>query len=113
MRRMDALQRLSEIIRTFPVLPKAAVVQGQPDAQTACSPGFRVALALAIAALVTTVSWRWMGGFSNTLADLRTLGMAILAAGFAYCWAGRFLLLFAVGMAPVLVLLALLAHWLP
>jgi hypothetical protein len=113
MRRMDALQHLSEIIHTFPTPPKAAVVQGQPHAQAACSPGFRVALALAIAALVTTVSWRWMGGFSNTLADLRTLGVATLAAGFAYCLAGRFLLLFVVGMAPLLVLLALLAHWLP
>jgi hypothetical protein len=88
-------------------------MQHQPQALTSCSPAFRLALALAVAAFVMVVSWLWMGGFDDALADARTLGMAVLAAGLAYALAERFLLLFAVSMAPVLVLLALLAHWLP
>jgi hypothetical protein len=88
-------------------------MQHQPQAQTSCSPAFRLALALAVAAFVMVASWLWMGGFDDTLADARTLGMTVLAAGLAYALAERFLLLFAVSMAPVLVLLALIAHWLP
>jgi hypothetical protein len=88
-------------------------VRNQPQAQTSCSPDFRVALALATAAFVTVASWRWQGGFDDTLADLRTVGMAALATRLTDLLAGRFLPLFVVGMAPVLVVLALLAHWLP
>jgi hypothetical protein len=97
----------------LPTLNGAAAVQDQPQAQPPCSPAFRLALALAVAAFVATASWLWMGGFDDTLTDMRTLGMAVIAAGLAYALAERFLLLFAVSMAPVLVLLALLAHWLP
>ncbi|WP_156901410.1 hypothetical protein [Azohydromonas australica] len=97
----------------FPSLPQASAVRDQPHSETSCSPGFRLALALATAALVGASSWLWMGGFDDTLADLRTLGMAVIAAGLAYSLAERFLLVFVLGMAPVLVLLALLSHWLP
>jgi hypothetical protein len=92
---------------------QAAAVRDQPHAQPSCSHAFRLVLALAVAAFVATASWLWMGGFSDTLWDLRALGMALLAAGFAYSLAERLLLVFVLGMAPVLVLLALLAHWLP
>jgi hypothetical protein len=88
-------------------------MQHQPQALPSCSPAFRLALALAAAAFVAAASWLWMDGFGNTLADVRTLGLAVIAAGLAYALAERFLLLFAVSMAPVLVLLALLAHWPP
>jgi hypothetical protein len=88
-------------------------MRDQPHAQTPCSPTFRLALALAAAACVSTASWLWMGGFDDTLADVRTLGMAVIAAGLAFALAERLLLVFAVSMAPVLVLLALLTHWLP
>jgi hypothetical protein len=39
--------------------------------------------------------------------------MAAITAGFACSLAERFLPLFVVGMPPVLLLLALIAHWLP
>lgn len=84
-----------------------------PHVQTSCSRSFRLSLALAVAALVVAASWLWMGGFDDTLRTSRTLGMAAIGAAVAYILAERFLLLFAVSMAPVLVLLALLSHWLP
>jgi hypothetical protein len=87
-------------------------MQDPSPAPASCSTAFRLALALAAAAFVAAASWLWMDGFGDTLADVRTLGMAVIAAGLAYALAERFLLLFAVSMAPVLVLLALLAHWL-
>lgn len=47
---------------------------------------------------------------SDTLAGLHTLGIAAFSAVLSCALAGRFLLVFALAMAPVLVLLA---HWLP
>jgi hypothetical protein len=54
-----------------------------------------------------------VGGFDDTAAVLRTAAIAAAAGMLAYRLAEHFLLVFAVSMAPVLVLLALLSHWLP
>jgi hypothetical protein len=97
----------------FHRLTGATDVRDQPHAQASCSPAFRLALALAMAACVVACSWLWAGGFDDTTAVLRTAAIAAVAAVLAYRLAEHFLLVFAVSMAPVLVLLALLSHWLP
>lgn len=90
----------------------ATAMQDLLPAPPNCSPAFRLALALAATTFVAAASWLWMGGFDATLADMRTLGLTVIAAGPAYALADRFLLLFTISMAPVLVPLALVAHWL-
>jgi hypothetical protein len=104
---------LQESSSPFTASPQATDVRDQPHAQASCSPAFRLALALAMAACVAACSWLWAGGFDDTTAVLRTAAIAAVAAVLAYRLAEHFLLVFAVSMAPVLVLLALLSHWLP
>ena len=91
-----------------PNSPKAAV-RDKPHAHTSCSADFPVALALAVAAFVTTASWLRRKADGDTPAAPRTLGMATPAAGSAHRLAGHVVPPFVVGTATVPVLPALLA----
>jgi hypothetical protein len=81
--------------------------------KSSCSLAFRLVLALAMAAAVAAWSGLRADGFDDLSATLRTVAMAAVAGFLAYRLAEYFLLLFAVSMALVLVLLALLSHWWP
>ncbi|NML18811.1 hypothetical protein [Azohydromonas caseinilytica] len=85
-------------------------MRDQPDAQPTCSPSFRLALALAAAALVFTIVWLRAGAFDLAV-GLETAAVAGVTGLLAYWLADRFLLLFVVGMAVLLVLLALFGIW--
>lgn len=88
-------------------------MQEPSQASTACSPAFRAFLALVLAAVVVGWSALRLDGLHGALPALATFAAAGVAGALAWRLADRFLLLFVVGMAPVLVALALLSHWLP
>ncbi|WP_298236186.1 hypothetical protein [uncultured Azohydromonas sp.] len=83
-------------------------MRDRPPVHSHCTRAFRVILALALAtAVLAWFGWR-MGGFEDGAATLRTLAVAGMAGALGYALAKWLLLAFVVGMAPVLVLLALL-----
>ncbi|WP_066341120.1 hypothetical protein [Azohydromonas lata] len=82
-------------------------------ASSGCSRPFRVFLSLALAALVAGWSALRLNGLHGVLPSLTTLAAAGAAGAMAWRLAARFLLFFVLAMAPALVLLALLSHWLP
>lgn len=83
-------------------------MRDRPHVQPHCTRAFRVTLALALAAAVLAWSgWR-LDGFKDGAATLLTVAIAGMAGGLGYALAKWLLLAFVVGMAPVLVLLALL-----
>lgn len=83
-------------------------MRDRPHAHPHCTRAFRVTVALAlITAVMAWSGWR-LDGFENGAAALLTLAAAGIAGALGYALAQWLLLAFVVGMAPVLVLLALL-----
>ena len=83
-------------------------MRDRPHVHPHCTRAFRVTLALGlITAVLAWSGWR-LDGFEDGATTLLTLAAAGIAGGLGYALAKWLLLAFVVGMAPVLVLLALL-----